>query len=138
MKNWIKTLKRTALAAVAVYLTVSATYSIYFYMLLNDIYNSNRTYGDGFESRTSEELYDSLDFRSHYSDYGCEYDEHRMLLFPLTIHWFSGGKAFYMYSYTRRSADTGEILCGSWHIPVRLTFELDHGRVEVADKHEAP
>lgn len=44
----------------------------------------------------------------------------------LVLHWFTGGRAWYRYTYTA-TATGGSLVTGSWNVPVTLDFTTTDG-----------
>lgn len=88
----------------------------------------------------SDDIYNRMCYRSDYSvssQNNPEVIEKNKLDFPLTIHWFFGGKVYYHYTYEIEDKN-GEVLAGSSGIPVTVDVKLSNGKWIITNKYEAP
>lgn len=109
------------------------------YVAVKDSY---LTYGEGNSQSelVTDEMYQRLCYRDGYlvsTKTDSSLQETNKLLFPITIHWFVGGKTTYWYTYAVYDT-AGECRGGSWNIPVTVTVAWEEGKLRITDYYEAP
>lgn len=88
----------------------------------------------------SGEIYKRMCYRNDFSissENNPEMIEDNKLSFPLTIHWFFGGKVYYHYSYDIKDKN-GVVEGGSWDVPATVNVKFSNGKWIIKNYHEAP
>ncbi len=81
-----------------------------------------------------------LNYSENISNYNAN-DNYRIKkghTYPLSIFYVIGAKSIYFYSIEAINTSNGETVCGSFRIPVVVTYKLNKGLWRVADIYEAP
>ena len=130
MKKARKIVFTLLLALVLLYLGQSLYISARVYSVVRA---SLRSFGT--ENTTSVPVDDAvfarMCFRDDYSLSAADHPEcgeSITLGFPLTLHWFTGARSVYLYSY-ELSDGSGQLIGGSWRIPVTVYSEFRRGRL---------
>lgn len=133
MKNFFKIMSTLLCIALIVYIGFSLYVSISVNTLINDI-NDNGSYDTShFED---ESVADQLVIRDGYSTEGAV-TEKLELSFPVFLHYFTGGEAYYKYTFEAINSN-GEIVAGGEDIPVTLKVKMDGLNWVITDYEEVP
>lgn len=90
--------------------------------------------------RISDENFAQMCCRNSYgvsAENSTELREVYHLSFPLVLHWFTGGKTIYRYTYEIYD-ENGQLAGGSWNIPVTLEVAVSPRGIRVLDLAESP
>lgn len=124
------------LTALFIYLIVSIMISIQMNYIVTAS-NSNYEAENTFNSIISDEDFQRLCFRSDRSvemETNPEMAEKISRTPTITLHWFSGAKSYYWYSY--ELSDANRIVNASSNIPVTITSKYQNGKWVVTNIFE--
>ena len=123
----------TVVAVLLIYLIESLSLSIVTLKIVNSSYDN---YGESnnYSAIVNDDTFTQICFRQHLNVSAFDFEEDKTVSFPITLHWFFGGRIFYWYSY---EVNNGHVT-GSWNIPASLSFNVGFDGIKVYDYNETP
>lgn len=100
---------------------------------------SYNSYGEvnNYSDIVSDEIFDRLNYRRYENEYSVPSIEKNIKTFPITL-WFKN-RAYSKYKYTYKRVDyEGHSLCGSYEVPVTITWEWKNFKWIITGKYELP
>lgn len=107
------------------------------------VQTSNAFYGANVlnSDNIPNEIYQRMCYRDDYPvnpEDNPDVSEYFKVSFPFALHWITGAKVYYKYTYEILSATTGERYGGSYDIPVNVTVKVTPSGLVYTDYYEAP
>lgn len=103
----------------------------------NEFYGANVLDSDNIP----EDIYQSMCYRDDYTvnpENNPDVSEDFRLSFPIALHWVTGAKVYYHYTYEITDVKTGECIGGSYDVPVELTVKVTPRGLIYTDYYEKP
>ena len=135
MKKVLKAISTIVLIALVIYIGFSVYISVSVSNLINSI-NNGESYDTSRIANDELDVADLITVRNGYATEGVA-REKLELSFPISVHYFTGGKIYYKYTYEALDSNN-EVLAGGTDIPVTLTFEMQGLNWVITDCYEEP
>jgi hypothetical protein len=136
-------MKKSILTILSAFLLFYLLICFSFSWITFSIVSDSLCYDDVEDSRFSnvitQEFFDYLDYRQYSESVegtSVYFEEQRT--FPVTVFLFNKAISLYSYTYAEYTTQDSQVVMGSWHVPIYVTYELKDWKWVVTDAYETP